>query len=55
VKEHLWEFLLREALLDRPLEVYQEIELLRLVEQFFDKAVYYAARGHEQARKAMSS
>lgn len=54
VKEQLWDFLAREAMLDRPLEVYQEIELLRLVDQFFDRAVYYAARGHEQARKAMA-
>ena len=54
VKEQLWDFLSREALLDRPLELYQEIALLRLVDQFFDRAVYYAARGHEQARKAMA-
>lgn len=55
VKEHLWDFLAREAMLDRPLEVYQEIELLRLMDQFFDRAVYYAARGHEQARRAMAA
>ena len=55
VKEHLWDFLRREALLDRPLEVYQEIELLRQVDQFFARAVYYAARGHEQAKKAMAA
>jgi hypothetical protein len=55
VKEHLWDFLAREAMLDRPLEVYQEIELLRLMDQFFDRAVYYAARGHEQAKRAMAA
>lgn len=55
VKEHLWEFLAREALLDGPLEIYQEIELLRLMDQFFDRAVYYAARGHERARKAVAA
>ena len=55
VKEHLWEFLAREAMLDRPLELYQEMELLRLVDQFFDRAVYYAARGHERAMKAMAA
>jgi len=38
-------------MLDRPLELYQEMELLRLVDQFFDRAVYYAARGHERAMK----
>jgi hypothetical protein len=55
VKERLWEFLAREAMLDRPMEMYQEIELLRLMDQFFDRAVYYAARGHEHARKAMAA
>ena len=55
VKEHLTDFLAREAMLDRPLELYQEIELHRLMDQFFDRAVYYAARGHEQARKAMAA
>jgi hypothetical protein len=55
VKEHLWDFLAREAMLDRPLELYQEMELLRLVDQFFDRAVYYAARGHERAQKAMAA
>ena len=55
VKEHLWEFLAREAMLDRPLELYQEMELLRLVDQFFDRAVYYAARGHERAQKVMAA
>jgi hypothetical protein len=55
VKEHLWDFLAREAMLDRPLELYQEMELLRLVDQFFDRAVYYAARGHERAQKVMAA
>jgi hypothetical protein len=55
VKEHLWEFLAREAMLDRPLELYQEMELLRLVDQFFDRAVYYAARGHERAQKTRAA
>ena len=55
VKEHLWEFLAREAMLDRPLEMYQEIDLLRQVEQFFDRAVYYAGRGLERAQKAMAA
>ncbi|MCL4524870.1 MAG: hypothetical protein M1453_13110 [Acidobacteria bacterium] len=55
VKENLWDFLAREAMLDRPLEVYQEIELLRLMDQFFDRAVYYAARGHERGSRALAS
>ncbi len=51
VKEHLWEFLLREGMAQAPVELYQELELLQLVDQFFDRAVCYAAIGHEQARR----
>ena len=34
-----------QAMLDRPVELFQEIELFQLVEQFFDRAVYFAAVG----------
>jgi len=49
-KENLWEFLELEAVLDRPVEVFAELEILRLLDQFFDRAQYYAALGYEQAR-----
>ena len=49
-KENLWEFLKKEALLERPAEVFGELEMLQLLEQFFERAVYYAAVGHERAR-----
>lgn len=55
VKEHLWEFLQREGLVERHVELFQEIELLRLVERFFDRAIYFAARGFEQAEKARAA
>lgn len=48
-KENLWEFLKKESVLDRPVEVFGELELLQLLEQFFDRAIYYAAVGYEQA------
>ena len=48
-KENLWEFLKRESVLDRPVEVFGELELLQLLEQFFDHAIYYAAVGYERA------
>jgi hypothetical protein len=46
-KEHLWSFLEREGLLEKPMEILGELELLRLLDQFFDRAVYYATRGYE--------
>lgn len=48
-KEHLWEYVSKEAQADRPIEVFQELELFQLVEQFFDRALYFAAIGYERA------
>jgi hypothetical protein len=48
-KEHLWEYVAKEALADRPVELFQELELFQLVEQFFDRALYFAAIGYERA------
>ena len=48
-KENLWEFLRKESPLDRPVEVFGELEMLQLLEQFFDRAIFYAVLGYEQA------
>jgi hypothetical protein len=47
-REALWEFLKTEDNLERPAEVFGELKLLQLLEQFFDRAIYYAAVGYEQ-------
>lgn len=52
-KENLWEFLKKESMLDRPIEVFGELELLQLLEQFFDRAIYYAAVGYERTAHAL--
>jgi hypothetical protein len=49
VKTQLFDFLNREGLVERHVELFQELELLQLVDQFFDRAIYYTARGHEHA------
>jgi hypothetical protein len=51
-KKNLWDFLKREAVLDRPAEISGELEVEELLDQFFDRAIYYAAVGYEQARVA---
>jgi hypothetical protein len=51
-KENLWEFLKRESVMDRPTEVFGELEMLQLLDKFFDSAIYYAAVGYEQALAA---
>jgi hypothetical protein len=48
-KENLWEFVKKESVLERPVEVFGELEMLQLLEQFFDRAIYYAAVGYELA------
>ena len=48
-KENLWEFLKGEAVMDRAVEIMGELELLQMLEMFFDRAIYYAAVGYEQA------
>ena len=48
-KENLWEFLKKESLIDRPVEVFGELEMLQMLEQFFDHAIFYAAVGYERA------
>ena len=47
-KDHLWGFLQREALVDGVVELFGELEFLRLLDQFFDRALYYGALGFER-------
>jgi hypothetical protein len=49
-KDNLWEFLKKESAIERPVEVFGELEMLQLLDLFFDRAIYYAAVGHEKAR-----
>ncbi|MBZ5722116.1 MAG: hypothetical protein LAO03_17220 [Acidobacteriia bacterium] len=49
-KEHLWAFLDREGVHGGAQDVFGELELLRSLDQFFDRAVYFAAAGYEDAR-----
>ena len=51
-REHLWEYLQNETNVEKPAEVFGELEMLQLLEQFFDRAMYYAAQGYEKARAA---
>lgn len=49
-KDNLWEFLKRESEIERPIEVLGELEMLQLLDHFFDRAIYYAAVGYEKER-----
>jgi len=52
VKDNLFDFLNREAGNERPSEVFGVLEILQLLDQFFERAVYYAAVGYERGRTA---
>ena len=54
VKENLWEYLRKADVLERPAEIFGELEMLQLLEQFFDRAMYYAALGYERARSTQT-
>ena len=49
-KHVLWDYLLLEGLLE-PEDLIGEMELVRSMGQFFDRALYYAAIGYEQVWK----
>jgi hypothetical protein len=47
-KENLWEYIKNKSLPERPVEVFGELEMLQLLDQFFDRAIYYAATSYER-------
>jgi hypothetical protein len=50
-KDNLWEFLKRKSIAENLPGVWGELELLQLLDQFFGRAVYFAAVGYEQFRR----
>ena len=52
-KDNLWEFLKTQSESQRPVEAFGELEMLQLLDHFFDRAIYYAAIGHEKATAEM--
>lgn len=48
-RDHLLHFLRHEAFADNVVALYGELELHQLLDQFFDRAVYHAIVGYEEA------
>jgi hypothetical protein len=46
-QENLWDFLELHGMREKPLEILGGFELVRLLDQFFDQAVYFATLGYE--------
>jgi hypothetical protein len=49
-KRHLLDFIRRNDAVDSSVELYQQTELLEMIERFFDTAVYHALCGYEGMR-----
>ncbi len=45
-RDHLWRFLEQEAFSDSIVQLHGELELQQLLNQFFDRAVYYGILGY---------
>jgi hypothetical protein len=54
-RNHLWQFLTTNTFADNIVELYGEMELLLLLNQFFDHAVYYTVMGYRKAAERESS
>jgi hypothetical protein len=50
-KQELIEVIDRAALADSAMELYRKLECDRLIDQFFDRATYYAAEGYERRQQ----
>ncbi|MBV9180151.1 MAG: hypothetical protein JO356_02475 [Acidobacteria bacterium] len=50
-KEYLWDFLQKQGLMPSPIELYGEMELLCLLDHFFDRALCHLAEGYEQEQQ----
>lgn len=46
-EENLWDFLESQGLRESAVDILGNLELLRLLDQFYDRAIYYAIVGHE--------
>jgi len=46
-EENLWHFLELEGMREKPLEILGQFELLRLLDTFFEEAIYFATLGYE--------
>lgn len=50
-KDNLWDFLNSESWPGFEMEVLAEHDMFRMIDQFFNRAMYYAAQGFEQAAR----
>ncbi|MGA8440982.1 MAG: hypothetical protein WB762_18075 [Candidatus Sulfotelmatobacter sp.] len=47
-RNHLWHFLQQESYVDNIFELFGELEVQQMLNQFFDRAIYYSILGYEE-------
>jgi ADP-ribose pyrophosphatase YjhB (NUDIX family) len=47
-KKHIWEFALSKETWSRTIDIYMVLEFARRISIFFDRAVYYVAKGYDE-------
>jgi hypothetical protein len=52
-EENLWDFLESQGLRESVVDILGHLELLRMLDQFYDRAVYYAIVGYENYNREM--
>lgn len=52
-RDHLLQFLRKEGFADNIIALHGEMELQRMLNQFFDRALYYALQGYEEAEQCV--
>jgi len=50
-RNHLWSYLRSHAFADNVVALYGEMELQQLLNQFFDRAIYYGVLGYQEAEE----
>jgi hypothetical protein len=54
-RDHLWRFLRQQALSDNIVALHGELELQLQLNQFFDRAIFYAILGYNEAARENAS
>lgn len=48
-REHLWEYMQQQCLLDEPVEFWGGVNLLRSLNRFFDRVLYFSLLGYQRS------
>jgi len=53
-REHLWDYMQQECLVEEPIEFWGGVRLLHSLNQFFDRTLYFTLLGYQKSGKDMA-